>query len=120
MSNRVIRIADIAPSLPPLHYDLQSRRILNDAEVGWFKISHVTLQPTGHSDTHMHKGAEQLYLVLKGEMGVNIEGRELRVKPGEAVLVKPDEKHRNYNVFPGETDYVVVTGNVPSAAERRQ
>jgi hypothetical protein len=25
-------------------------------------------------------------------------------------LIKPGEKHRNFNVFPGETDYLNITG----------
>ena len=108
--SRVIRIGDIAPALPALHYDLKSRRIVNDADARSFRISHVTLDPGGRSDPHVHAGVEQLYLVLKGAMGVQIEGQEFRLKPGEAALVQPGEKHRNFNVDPGETEYLVITG----------
>lgn len=107
---RVIRIRDISPILPMLHYDLESRPIVNDADAKSFKASMVTLDPDGRSDPHVHAGVAQLYLVLKGEMGVRIEGREFRLKPGEATLIKPGEQHCNFNVFPGETDYLAITG----------
>lgn len=107
---RVIKIRDISPILPALHYDLKSRRIVSDAEAKTFKASMVTLDPSGRSDPHVHAGVAQLYFVLKGEMGVQIEGQEFRLKPGEAAVIKPGEKHCNFNVFPGETDYLSITG----------
>ena len=51
---RVIRIRDISPILPMLHYDLESRPIVNDADAKSFKASMVTLDPDGRSDPHVH------------------------------------------------------------------
>ena len=110
--NRVIKITDLSPTLPALHYALQSRRILGDAVERSFKVSHVTMDTNGRSDSHAHSGVDQFYLVLKGEMGVQIEGEEFRLKPGEATLVKPGEKHHNFNVCSGETEYLVITGKL--------
>jgi len=36
--DRVIRIRDISPILPALHYDLMSRRIVSDAEAKSFNL----------------------------------------------------------------------------------
>lgn len=111
-NSRVIRIEDLAPALPAQHYDLQSRRIVDDPVAKTLKVSRVSMDPTGRADPHMHAQAEQLFIVLRGEMGVKIEGEEFRLKPGEAIFILPGEKHENFNVFPGQTDYLVISGKV--------
>lgn len=110
--SRVIKIADRAPIVPAQHYDLQSRRIVDAPVARALKASQVSMDPTGRADPHVHEQAEQLFIVLRGEMGLRVEGEEFRLKPGEAALIRPGERHENFNLSPGKTEYLVISAEV--------
>lgn len=111
-AERVIRIAELSPSLPAQHYDLASRRVVDAPAARVLRVSQVVMEPAGRSDPHVHPDAEQLYIVLAGEMGVRVGGEALRLGPGEAVLIRPGERHENFNVHPGRTEYLSITGRL--------
>ncbi len=46
---------------------------------------------------HLHRGYEECIYVLKGEGRTIFDGGELALKPGDVVLVPPDEKHLTRN-----------------------
>jgi mannose-6-phosphate isomerase-like protein (cupin superfamily) len=46
---------------------------------------------------HLHRGYEECIYVLKGEGRTIFGGGELALKPGDVVLVPPDEKHLTRN-----------------------
>ncbi len=110
---KLIKIEDIPGIIPPKHYDLVSRRIV-DASVGAkaMGVSLVRLERTGRADPHTHENAEQLFFVLKGEMAIKTEQGEVRLKQGEAAFIYPGEVHQNFNVAEGETEYIVVTSSL--------
>jgi mannose-6-phosphate isomerase-like protein (cupin superfamily) len=110
---KIIRIEELPGILPAIHYDLVSRRIA-DATIGAKAtgVSLVRLSRTGRADFHIHENAEQLFIVLKGEMAMKTEQEEVRLKPMEAAFISPGERHRNFNVADGETEYIVITGNL--------
>ncbi len=116
--DRVLVIADVKPTVPAQHYDLESRRIASAPIANALKASRVDMQPAGRADPHVHADAEQLFIVLQGEMALKIEGREFHLKPGEAALVQPGEMHENFNVYPGLTQYLVISTPVARAAGR--
>jgi quercetin dioxygenase-like cupin family protein len=106
---RVIRIPEIPSGVPAAHYDLTSRRIASALGSHTMAVSQASMQPTGYADPHVHEDAEQLFIVLECEMGLRIDGEELRLKAGDAALIRPGETHENFNVYPGETQYMAVT-----------
>ena len=110
---KIIRIEEVSGILPAKHYDLVTRRIA-DAAIGAkaMGVSLVRMSPTGRADFHIHENAEQLFIVLKGEMAMKTDQQEVRLKPMEAAFVSPGERHQNFNVAEGETEYIVVTGNL--------
>ena len=110
---KIIPIEKLPGVLPAKHYDLVTRRIA-DASMGAkaMGVSLVRLSRTGRADFHIHENAEQLFIVLKGEMAMKTEPGEVRLKPMEAAFVSPGERHQNFNVADGETEYIVVTGNL--------
>ncbi len=112
---KLIRIGDLPGLLPAGHYDLLSRRIV-DESIGAkaMKVTIVCMEPNGRADSHVHENAEQLFIVLKGEMvfKTDQEETEIRLKQGEAAFVYPGEAHENYNALEGETEYIVITGNL--------
>jgi mannose-6-phosphate isomerase-like protein (cupin superfamily) len=110
---KIIRIEEKPGILPAKHYDLVTRRIV-DATLGAkaMGVSLVRLSRSGRADFHIHENAEQLFIVLKGEMAMKTEQEEVRLKPMEAAFISPGERHQNFNVADGETEYIVVTGNL--------
>jgi mannose-6-phosphate isomerase-like protein (cupin superfamily) len=74
-----------------------------------FKVAFTRMEKTGRCDPHVHEDAEQLFIVLKGEMMFKYDGGERPVKQGQAVLVYRGEVHSNWNISDEETQYLTVT-----------
>lgn len=110
---KLIKIEDLPRIVPPRHYDLLSRRIV-DASVGAkaMGVSLVRLEQSGRADPHAHENAEQLFIVLKGEMAIKTEQGEVRLEQGDAAFIYPGEIHQNFNVAEGETEYLVITSSL--------
>ncbi len=83
-------------SLEPVSGAIGSRVTFRIAEIA---IPKPDDKPRG---PHMHHGFEECIYVLSGE-GMNVsESGEIPIKPGDIVLIPPNEKHMTRN-----------TGNVP-------
>ncbi|MFC2051730.1 cupin domain-containing protein [Chloroflexota bacterium] len=110
---KLIRIEDLSGVLPAGHHNLLSRRIA-EASIGAkaMGVSLVCMEPNAGADPHIHEKAEQLFIVLKGEMVVKTAQAEVRLKQGEAVFIYPGEVHENHNIAEGETEYIVVTSSL--------
>ena len=110
---KLIKIEDLPGVLPANHYDLVSRRIA-DASIGAkaMGVSLVRMEPKGRADPHIHENAEQLFIVLKGEMAMKTAQGEVRLKQGEAAFIYPGEVHQNYNVVERETEFIVITSRL--------
>jgi len=108
-----ISIENLPTLLPANHYDLLTRRIAN-ASIGakTMEVSLVLMEPKGRADPHTHEDAEQLFIVLKGEMAIKTDREEVRLKQGEAAFIYPGEAHQNYNVIDRETEYLIITGRL--------
>jgi mannose-6-phosphate isomerase-like protein (cupin superfamily) len=111
-NSRVIKIGEMSTTVPAGHYDLQSRHIVDVSMSKTLKASQITMDPSGRADAHVHAQADQFFIVLSGEMGMRIEGEEYRLKPREAVFIHAGEKHQNYNLSPGKTEYLVITNRI--------
>jgi len=108
---KVITIAEIPGVVPEDHYDLVSRRIVEPSMGAKILGASIgRMQPTGRTGPHVHGEAEQLFIILKGEMLMKTDRGEARLKEGQAAFIYPGERHENYNVAQGETEYLVVTG----------
>lgn|GEM_PF-613460 len=112
---KVITIADIPGILPPDHYDMLSYRIVDATiEAKAMGASMGRMEPKGRTGPHAHESAEQLFIILKGEMLMKTDRGEARLKAGQAAFIYPGEVHENYNVAKGITEYLVVTSKLPS------
>jgi quercetin dioxygenase-like cupin family protein len=107
---KVITIDDIPGVLPADHYDMLSYRIV-DATIGAKAMgaSLGRMEPKGRTGPHAHENAEQLFVILKGEMLMKTDRGEARLKAEQAAFIYPGEVHENYNVADGITEYLVVT-----------
>ena len=64
-----------------------------------FRIVEIPMQEPGETlrGPHLHHGYEECIYVLKGEGRTLSESGELSIKPGDVVLVPPEEKHVTRN-----------------------
>lgn len=49
---------------------------------------------TARQDRHYHKLGTETYLVISGQMGMEVEGREYALDPGDFVTVRPGSLHQ--------------------------
>ena len=107
---KVITISELPGIVPEAHYDLLSYRIV-DAAIGAKAMgaSLGRMEPKGRTGPHAHENAEQLFVILKGEMLMKTDRGEARLKAGQAAFIYPGEVHENFNVADGITEYLVVT-----------
>ena len=64
-----------------------------------FRVVEVPVHKPGETlrGPHLHHGYEECIYVLSGEGRTLSESGELTIKPGDAVLVPPEEKHVTRN-----------------------
>ena len=111
---KVIKVKEIEGTLPPKHYDLTIWRLVDAADSkNGLRASLGRLEKNGRADAHVHEDADQLFIILKGEMVMKSGQQEVRLKEGEAALIPPGEVHENYNGWEGQTEYLVITCGRP-------
>jgi mannose-6-phosphate isomerase-like protein (cupin superfamily) len=75
-------------------------------------IAHVVIAPGQAAPRQYHKQSEKTYYILRGSARINIEGAEFTLRPGDACLVVPPEKHQIFNA--GDTDLEFISVNAPA------
>lgn len=96
----------------------------NDACDGWYLVRAPELNiieermPPGTSEArHYHERARQFFFVLEGELTMEIEHHEFRVKAGEGIEIAPGQQHQAMNRSAGGVR-LVVTSQPPSHGDR--
>ena len=71
-------------------------RVLLDAETGARNqsLAEAWLEPGQSTQRHYHARSEELYVLLEGEGGMEVDGDSSHVGPGEAVLIPPGARHQ--------------------------
>ncbi len=107
---KLISIKDLPGVVPSGHYDLIGRKLI-DRELGSqaMRTYLIHMDAKGRTDPHSHADAEQLFVVLKGELSIRGEKGELRVKEGQAAFVPAGNSHLVANGIEGETEYLAIT-----------
>jgi len=60
-------------------------------------LAEARIPAGGSTITHRHLKTEEIYLVLEGEGEMWIDGRQRRVRPGDAIAIPPGASHRLAN-----------------------
>ena len=109
---KIMTIDELPGWVPPKHYDLLIRTVADQSTgVKQFNVGFARLEKSGRCDPHVHENAEQLFIVLKGALMMQVEKEKSLVKQGQAVMVYRGELHSNYNAAEdGETEFLTVTG----------
>ena len=71
-------------------------------------FSHVVIPAACHSRPHYHPVAEETYYILAGEGRMVVDGREMRLVPGDALLIQPPEVHQIFNDGEGDLEFIAV------------
>ena len=79
--------------LPPVACPCgESRRAFVDDPDGVASL-HIT-DICADAQTHYHKRLTEIYYVLEGEGAMELDGERHAVRPGDAILIKPECRHR--------------------------
>jgi len=69
--------------------------------------------PTGKSSNlHYHKVTEETYFILKGEAEMQVNGKMIKLIPGQACYLAPGDVHQIHN--DGEADLVFLAFCAPA------
>ena len=72
-------------------------RVLLDAETAAARnqsLAEAALAPGHATERHYHAEAEEIYFVLEGRGGMEVDGEHRDVGPGDAVLIPPGAWHQ--------------------------
>lgn len=69
--------------------------------VSAFGINQMLLRPGERGRIHRHEHQEEVYLVLRGTLGLEIEGEERDLGEGDLARVGPEVRRRLLNRGPG-------------------
>jgi mannose-6-phosphate isomerase-like protein (cupin superfamily) len=67
-------------------------------------LAEILIPPGGSSAAHHHRRAEETYYILRGRTRLIIDGKPHLLRPGDACLIEPGERHQLFN----ETDEELV------------
>lgn len=71
-------------------------------------FSHVVLPVGCASRPHYHPIAEETYYILSGCARMLLDGRELMLCPGDALLINTGERHHIFNAGESELEFIAV------------
>ena len=71
-------------------------------------VGHVVIPPNCMSRPHYHPVAEETYYILAGQAKMIIDDETFIFNPGDAVLIKQNEKHQIFCVGDIDLEFLVV------------
>jgi mannose-6-phosphate isomerase-like protein (cupin superfamily) len=66
------------------------------------------MEPGKAFRSHYHEDMEEVFLILKGQAKIRVDGKEAGIKQGEAVIIPPREIHEMENVGAEDLEYLAV------------
>jgi mannose-6-phosphate isomerase-like protein (cupin superfamily) len=60
-------------------------------------LAEARLLVRGSTQEHYHQRAEEIYYITHGVGRIRIDGEVREVKPGDAVAIRPGERHKLWN-----------------------
>jgi len=60
-------------------------------------LAEARLQPGASTQEHYHPKAEEVYYITHGLGRIRIEAEVREVKPGDAIAIRPGQKHKLWN-----------------------
>ena len=98
MPVKVMRIEDAPVRI--MRWDRgKALRLVDEADGAKNVDVHINLinVDSGPGPTHYHAKAENIYVVLEGEVEAIVEGKKIRLGPGEVAFIPPGVRHQAGN-----------------------
>src|SRR5713226_4611931 len=64
-------------------------------------LAEARLPAGGSTQEHYHARTEEIYFITAGTGRMRIEGELAEVKAGDAIAIRPGQKHKLWNTGPG-------------------
>ena len=74
----------------------------------YHSFSHVVIPAGRSSRLHYHPIAEETYYILSGEGRMLVDDKELKLLPGDALLIHTLEKHQIFNDSDLDLEFIAV------------
>lgn len=111
---KIIRSSDLQ-FIPSTHEDQKNPNVvkkvlLEKADIHPGRVQMVNwaqLQPNATFEPHFHEDMTEVFLIIEGEVIMNVGGEEVSVKRGDAVVVEPGEVHTMTNLSARQLEYIV-------------
>jgi len=112
---RIIRASDQS-FVPAAHEDPKNpgvrKRVLaqrDELMVGRVQMINWARLP-GHSTfrSHYHEDMEEVFIILDGQVVMQVDGQEHRLGPGDTIFIAPREVHLMANLTGSDVNYLVV------------
>jgi len=71
-------------------------------------FGHVVIPPKCSSRLHYHPVAEETYYILKGKARMRVGDEMYLLVPGDAVLIRPPERHQIFTEGDENLEFIVV------------
>ena len=107
----VIRFEQCSPYQPEGHQGVVNRLLLGRGagEIEQVSVWHGMIEPGGHAEPHVHPGALQVYVALSGIVAVSGETENADLRPGDAAVFSPGERHEVVNRAAEEATLLVIS-----------
>ncbi len=89
------------------------QRLRAELGISTFGMNLVVMQPGQVGRIHRHERQEEVYLVLEGELALQLEGDEQRVPTGGVVRVAPELRRQLVNRRPQRLVLLALGGSAP-------
>ena len=110
---RLITLHDLPARVASGHERATSRLVHEAAADGRASVAYCEVDPGGRAEAHSHSGAEQVFVVLQGELDISGE-QHVRAGADQAVLVAAGASHAVVNNGSSVARYIALTVHVVS------
>jgi len=112
MKGKIFKAQELDWIEAPGHFSAFSKLLVNESSGSkYFDFRISSYQPKGYCEAHVHKTAENIYYILKGEGVVDLNGKRHLVGPGVVIFIPPKVKHAIINT--GFEDLVFIVAASP-------
>ena len=112
MRGKIFKAQELDWIKAPGHFSAFSKLLVNESSRSrYFDFRISSYQPKGYCEAHVHKRAENIYYILKGEGVVELDGKRHLVGPGVVIFIPPMVKHAIINT--GFEDLVFIVAASP-------
>jgi mannose-6-phosphate isomerase-like protein (cupin superfamily) len=108
----------------PVHASEENHYTWGEVCDGWnllrgenLSVIEERMPPVAEEQRHFHQRSRQFFYVLEGELTMEVDGREHRIKARQGLEIAPGERHQAKNSSSADVRFLVVS-QPPSHGDR--